>query len=102
MRSSASSETVMLRVSQHAHDELFEVANALENEYGRRVTANDAIEILVAWAKGVSNAAPTGKCYRLKAPGRPPKFYGDDERTPREGMRAKRKMRGGERLIDTD
>ena len=89
------SETVMLRVGKHAHDGLFDVANALENEYGRRVTASDAIEILVARAKGQSDVVPTGKQFRLRKPGRPAKFYGDEERTPREGMRAMRKMREG-------
>jgi hypothetical protein len=62
------SETVMLCVGKHAHDELFDVANALENEYGRRVTASDAIEILVARAKGQSDVVPTGKQYRLRKP----------------------------------
>ena len=79
------SETVMLRVGKHAHDELFDVANALENEYGRRVTASDAIEILVARAKGQSDVVPTGKQFRLRKPSGRQNSMGMKKERPAKG-----------------
>ena len=79
------SETVMLRVCKHAHDELFDVANALENEYGRRVTASDAIEILVAVRRGRATWCRPASSFGCASPGGRQNSMGMKKERPAKG-----------------